>query len=199
MADPEHLGGGLGFDGNGFVPWLWNRLHGMFGPRQLLDVGCGMGRAAAHFLELGVDAYGVDGSLETALVAVIPQERFIIHDFTLGRMPKHGTYDLIWCCELVEHVEEQFVGNIIDTLDRASVVAMTHGLPGQGGHHHVNCQPPEYWIEKMERAGYFLDDAATEFSKVYPTEVIPADVVERSWWGRSGMIFRRRFLKPWRV
>jgi hypothetical protein len=31
---------------------------------------------------------------------------------------------------------------------------MTHGLPGQEGHHHVNCQPTEYWIDHLASRGY---------------------------------------------
>jgi hypothetical protein len=30
---------------------------------------------------------------------------------------------------------------------------MTHALPGQAGYHHVNLQPPEYWIQKLEAKG----------------------------------------------
>jgi len=28
---------------------------------------------------------------------------------------------------------------------------MTHALPGQGGHHHVNEQPAQYWIDHLKR------------------------------------------------
>jgi hypothetical protein len=35
---------------------------------------------------------------------------------------------------------------------------MTHALPGQGGYHHVNCQPPEYWINHMKERGYNLSE-----------------------------------------
>ena len=37
---------------------------------------------------------------------------------------------------------------------------MTYAGPGQSGHHHVNCQPEDYWIKKMELNGfeYLIDD-----------------------------------------
>jgi hypothetical protein len=28
---------------------------------------------------------------------------------------------------------------------------MTNAVPGQGGHHHVNEQPTEYWIEHLKK------------------------------------------------
>jgi len=31
---------------------------------------------------------------------------------------------------------------------------MTHALPGQPGHHHVNCMPIEYWCGVMEAIGF---------------------------------------------
>jgi len=33
---------------------------------------------------------------------------------------------------------------------------MTHAVPGQAGHHHVNCQPAEYWVEKLATRGFRL-------------------------------------------
>ena len=59
---------------------------------------------------------------------------------------------------MAEHIAEAQVGYYLDTLANGRVVAMTHALPGQGGHHHVNCQPPEYWIEKMVAKGFVLSE-----------------------------------------
>jgi hypothetical protein len=30
------------------------------------------------------------------------------------------------------------------------IIVMTNALPGQGGHHHVNEQPTEYWINQLK-------------------------------------------------
>jgi hypothetical protein len=37
--------------------------------------------------------------------------------------------------------------------------------PGQGGHHHVNCQPPEYWIGVLAGAGFRHDPELTRQAK----------------------------------
>lgn len=64
--------------------------------------------------------------------------------------------------EFVEHAEERFVPNILATFARCRYVAMTHALPGQGGHHHVNEQHSGYWIEKLASVGHVYDDATTQ-------------------------------------
>ena len=39
---------------------------------------------------------------------------------------------------------------------------MTHAQPEQHeGHHHVNCQTDEYWIEKMYKIGFKIDRSLT--------------------------------------
>ena len=62
---------------------------------------------------------------------------------------------------------------------------MTHALPGQGGHHHVNCQPPEYWIEKMARRGYALSPENNQFVEISKKEHV------WNYYSNSGMLFLR--------
>ena len=33
---------------------------------------------------------------------------------------------------------------------------MTHAIPGQPGHHHVNCQDSSYWIDQLAKKKYKL-------------------------------------------
>jgi hypothetical protein len=57
---------------------------------------------------------------------------------------------------------------------------MTHAFPGQPGHHHVNCQPTEYWLARMKATGFSLDEWATEAART---------VAPGSHWQRSGLVF----------
>ena len=44
---------------------------------------------------------------------------------------------------------------------------MTHGIPGQRGHHHVNCQWQEYWIEHIEARGFnYAEEDSKEIRKL---------------------------------
>jgi hypothetical protein len=82
----------------------------------------------------------------------------------------------------VEHVEEEFIPNFLATFEDARILMMTHGLHWQGGHHHVNCQRPEYWIEIVENAGFDFLGRETVESR---------DRALQHYWKHSGLIFRR--------
>ncbi len=72
----------------------------------------------------------------------------MVHDLTKG--PVVTSVDLVHCQEVVEHIEEKYLDNLLSSLLCGKFIVMTHALPGQDGYHHVNCQPPEYWIEHLQ-------------------------------------------------
>jgi hypothetical protein len=57
---------------------------------------------------------------------------FSLHDYTQGPFRKRQKFDLCWCCEFVEHVEEEYVSNFLATFQMASMVVgylvLTGGL-----------------------------------------------------------------------
>lgn len=189
--DHPHLGGYLpGGDPLSYVPWVWEFLLNVYHPRTVLDVGCGEGQAAKWFEEHGVMTFGVDGCEQAKRDAVIAQDKFILHDYTKSTIPGQQLagikIDLIWSCEFVEHVEEQYVANIIDTFKLADVVAFTHALPHQDGYHHVNCQLPGYWFHQMANAGFELERLSTGVSRTLNTEAA------YHYWNKTGFIFSKR-------
>ena len=94
--------------------------------------------------------------------------------------------DLVWSCEVAEHILPDKVDHYLDTLANGRVVAMTHAVPGQGGHHHVNCQPREYWIEKLNARGYVLS--------MDNDNIIDISKKEFAWnyFSRTGLLFVRK-------
>lgn len=184
---PEHLGGWIALDGRSITPSLWGYLVDRYHPRSMLDVGCGEGWPVLWFLARGLDAAGVDGDARLVEANVIPEHRFMVHDFSLGRLLQGRLdLDLVLSVEFVEHVDEQFLPNILDVFSRARVVAMTHAWVNQGGHHHVNCQDQPYWVEKLASIGFRLDEVATRETRALP-EVQKRD----AYWGRTGLVFVR--------
>jgi hypothetical protein len=146
-----HLGGYVeGGDPRTFCPEVWKHLIERYKVKSVLDVGCGEGHSTTWFRDQGIWALGVDGIDQ-------PKEYILQHDFTSGPLWLAQHFDLAWCCEFLEHVEEKFISNYMVTLSTAKVIACTAAVPGQSGHHHVNCQELQYWVNEFGSRGYHLN------------------------------------------
>ena len=173
-----HLGGyTIGEpDPASWYPEMWKWLINELDIRTMIDLGCGEGYTTEFFHNLGVRSVGVEGcEVNNPLVKQ--------HDFTEGPYETWRwtrRFDLVWCCEVVEHIEEEFLPNLMETIQGAKYVAMTHAFPGQGGHHHVNCQTGLYWLAQFYRYGYELDERTEK-----------ARELASGHFARSGMLFTR--------
>jgi hypothetical protein len=63
------------------------------------------------------------------------------------------------------------------------MIAMTFATPGQDGWHHVNCQPKEYWIDILDKAGYQYLERETEHAK---------QISRDGWFKKNGLLFVKR-------
>jgi len=159
---------------------LWRFMVERYAIKSVLDVGCGEGHAVQFFHKLGLVAHGIDGLADNVLRAVTPIAR---HDLMGGAymMP----VDLVWSCEVAEHIAEAKVDFYLDTLANGRMVAMTHAVPGQTGYHHVNCQPPEYWIGRMAARGYALSEDLQILREI--------SAMDYTWnyFSKTGLVFAR--------
>lgn len=178
---PDLGGNLLHGDTQATTPALWQFLIDRFAPRTMLDVGAGQGIALSYFHRAGIIAHGFDGLLQNVRTSRHP---IALHD--LKRGPYRYPCDLVYCVEVVEHIKEKFLDNLLGTFQNAPVVVITHALPGQRGHHHVNTQPREYWLEKMDEIGYSLSMDNEKFCAVAAAE--NAD----SYFAKTGLVFLRR-------
>lgn len=187
-----HLGGYLpGGDPATWFPDMWTWLVSDFGVKSVLDVGCGDGSAVDYFTSLGIPALGVEG---------IPQDhpRIEQHDFAEGPWPSWNHYfrfDLVWCCEFVEHVEERFIPRFLPAFQTAPIVLLTHAEPGQPGYHHVNCRSADYWEGVMMGISYKLDPDLTAKTRELAAKNTftweDEQGVHVNHYLRSGLAFRR--------
>jgi len=165
MSSREPAPSGLNIENGDPATWtpeLWLWIHQKFEVRSMVDVGCGEGHCAGFFAKHGCEVVGIDGSRRAAHDSVIP-DAHVIHDFVTAPYVPIKSYDLVWSCEFVEHVEAQYADNFLAVFSKAAkCVAITYASPGQPGWHHVNCQPEEYWIEKLSKIGFVLDEALTQ-------------------------------------
>lgn len=132
-------------------------------PSTVLDIGCGPGLYVYSLRSIKVDAKGID-----------------IDDRVIGK--EHLTYkslfditdehaDTVICMEVAEHIEQeqadQVVEKVVSTVDKTLI--WTAASVGQGGIGHINCQPKEYWAEKITAAGlvrnHKKEQSLIEYSK----------------------------------
>lgn len=147
-----HLGGNIRpGDPYTHAPRVWRYLVERFAISSVLDLGSGRGHAGLFFHREGMQVICVDGLAINVRSAVYPT---VLHDLTKG--PFRTKVNLVHCQEVVEHVDESYVDNIVDTFLCGEIIVFTHALPWQGGYHHVNLQPPEYWISLMQSRGCVL-------------------------------------------
>lgn len=149
---PEHLGGHEGEThlDDGALSYLINT----FNIKSMIDIGCGPGGMIELAMDKGLAAWGVDGDDKVERSDKV-KGRIYIHDYAKGPYIPDW-FHLGWSVEFVEHVDKPFMPNFLETFKKCKYVAMTHALPNQPGHHHVNCMPFPYWAGVMEAIGFEL-------------------------------------------
>ena len=114
------------------------------------DIGCGPGTYVESLRNHGVNAYGFD--IDDRVDGKTHLTKF---DFTKQTLP--NPCDLAICLEVAEHIDEKysdvFVSNVVDAIASNGLLVWTAAVPGQGGIGHINCQPKEYWEQKLCNQG----------------------------------------------
>ena len=83
------------------------------------------------------------------------------HDFKQGGF-SGGQMDMVYMSEFVEHLPEQFLPNLGETLLRTNLVVMTYAPPGNEGVGHINLQDEAYWVDWFAQRGFRKDDGTTQ-------------------------------------
>jgi hypothetical protein len=144
-----HVGGNIREgDPYTFAPSVWNYVIERFCPKSVLDIGSGLGHASEFFHSKGLRVLAVEGDPSNVAGSMYPAIQF---DLTRGAV--NARVDLVHCQEVVEHIEERYLDNLLDSMCAGRYILMTNALPGQGGHHHVNEQPTEYWVKHLAMRG----------------------------------------------
>lgn len=163
--DPHkpHLGGNfIEVNPSTYCPAVWLYIIKKYSIQSVMDVGSGRGHAAKWFSDQGIKTIAVDGLQDNIVNAVYPT---VLCDLTESSYTE--AVDLVNCIEVVEHIEEKYINNLLDTICSGRYLFMTHGLPGQEGHHHVNCQPTEYWLKHLADRGFKeLSDDSKELQRI---------------------------------
>jgi cyclopropane fatty-acyl-phospholipid synthase-like methyltransferase len=134
----------------------------MYNVKSVIDIGCGYAQSLKYFIERGVEGIGIEG-WDEAINKSFAKEHIIKHDYTVESYIPQNDFDLGWSCEFVEHVEEKYIGNFLETFKKCKYIAMTHAVPNQNGHHHVNCKDSNYWIDILKANGFKYLEEDSQF------------------------------------
>ena len=127
--------------------------------RSILDVGCGRGVWLARWRHHGAtELLGIDGPYVDPERLAIPASSFRAMDLAKP-LSLERSFDLVQSLEVAEHVSEASAEVFVENLARhGTLVLFSAAIPGQGGEHHVNEQPWEYWRRKFAARGYEVFD-----------------------------------------
>tara|TARA_Y100001937_G_scaffold103375_1_gene142489 strand:- start:917 stop:1672 length:756 start_codon:yes stop_codon:yes gene_type:complete len=159
----------------------WKYLKEKYDLKSAVDIGCGFGHHTATLRDyVGIpEVLGIEGSSKVVECACIPE--VVCNDYTKSAYELPKIFDFVWSTEFLEHVDSRYVNNFMTTIKSCKYALVTHGLPGQAGHHHVNCQPAEYWIDVFKSYGFEFDQEETEKCR----EMAKNDVEEFLSWYRD--------------
>lgn len=125
------------------VPILCDSLQ----PNSVLDIGCASGTWLSVWRSSGVtDVHGIDGDYVDRQQLEISLADFTSADLSqpisMGR-----TFDLVQSLEVGEHIDPAASELFVDHIAKHSnaFVLFSAAPPGQGGEHHVNERPYEFW------------------------------------------------------
>ena len=176
---PDHLGGHLNkvHTDDGALEFAKRELN----VSTMLDIGCGPGWQVELAREKNITAFGIDGDYE-----VLPgKEYFELIDFTKDRYLSDKTFDLAWSVEFLEHVDEKYIDNYLPAFMACKSIICTFAPPGTPGHHHVNCQEEDYWIELFANVGFKFEEALTK-------QLRNESTMQKPFIQMRGMVFSKR-------
>jgi len=163
-------------------------LYSKFKPKSVVDFGCGVGSYLHYFQKLGVEkVQGFEGSssafphlmIDSSLV-----EKRDLRDFI--EVPT--LFDLCLCFEVLEHIHAKFEEKILSSLCNSSdLLCLSAAQPHQGGTHHINERPQEYWMQRLREKGFILNRKVTNELRI----TLRTKIHQIPWMIPNIMIFER--------
>jgi SAM-dependent methyltransferase len=152
-------------------------------PRTVLDAGCAMGLLVEAFWDRGITAWGSD--ISSYAIGNVRRDIQPYCKVASLSEPIEGTYDLITCIEVLEHMPEPDALAAIVNLSKATdTILFSSSFTDLEEPTHVNVRQPIWWLEEFSKVG-FSPDLMYDASFVSPqamllrkqTEPVPWDVL----------------------
>jgi cyclopropane fatty-acyl-phospholipid synthase-like methyltransferase len=131
-------------------------------PASVIDVGCGTGLLLRALKERGVRGTGLeraDAGLKRCEQRGVQAEKFDI----LADEPGDWRAEVVISTEVAEHLPPAAADRFVDLLcAMGHQIVLTAAEPGEPQAVHLNEQPTDYWIEKLQSRGFRYDHARSE-------------------------------------
>ncbi|OGV67792.1 MAG: hypothetical protein A2283_22315 [Lentisphaerae bacterium RIFOXYA12_FULL_48_11] len=127
----------------------------VFRPRNVVDIGCGVGTWLKVFKEYGCrDVLGIDQKEVPREFLQMDVNEFMTHDFEKP-LSMDRSFDLVMSLEVAEHLSPEYADRFVESLTRLGpVVIFSAAIPRQGGVCHQNEQWQDYWKEMFAQHGF---------------------------------------------
>jgi len=154
---------------------------------SVVDFGCGLGSYLMGLLLGGATRvkgyeFGYEAAKQFIHAEILPYIEY--GDVTLPI--NCGKFDCSLSIEVAEHIHpdksDQFIDNLVNATNKW--IVFTAAPPGQEGVGHINCQPKEFWINKLKAKGFsYLPLETKDLMKYWEYTNAP------SWLIKNGMVF----------
>lgn len=170
-------------------PWgeeFCNIIIKLFNPKSVIDFGCGSADLLAAFEKRGIEVLGIDGSRANFRHLKINKNNFLLFDIRKAYKSKKK-YDLCFCLEVAEHIEEEYSDILIKSLASSSSSIIFSAEPAaESGVRHINLKPYEWWVSKFDKEKFILDRPLTEYLK---QEMMKIGGIQ-DWYIRNLLVFK---------
>lgn len=125
-------------------------------PKSVLDAGCALGFLVESFWDRGVEAYGFDVS-EFAISQVRRDIKPYCRQASIID-PIQGTYDLVTCIEVLEHIPPEHTETAIANLAAVTETILFSSTPYDLTEPtHFNVRPIIGWLKLFKNVGFWPD------------------------------------------
>jgi glycosyltransferase involved in cell wall biosynthesis len=136
---------------------------------SVIDWGCGIGSLISGAKLQGVEKLlGVEVGYDAAKPYLVENVKDNIVYGNAAHKCDFGKFDAAVSIEVAEHLLPEQADVFCDNLANSSsrIIVITAARPGQEGVYHFNCQPKEYWINKIQKLGFtYRQDLSDKISK----------------------------------
>ena len=169
------------------VEFIVKVLVDKFKPKSVVDFGCGIGSYLHYFSKFGVKCiHGYEGSPNAFKCLLVNPKYVERHDLRDG-IKSTKRYDLCLCLEVIEHISSKFEDTILNSLCASGYTLCLACAPcNQGGTHHINEKPHEYWIKKICKKGFIFQEEVTEEIQ----KKLSKELKVKPWMARNIIIFQ---------